>query len=682
MVFYGDDTWTRLFPGSFLRQDATTSFYVNDYTEVDSNVSRHLDQELEVQDWDVMILHYLGLDHIGHIAGPASPLVPPKLAEMSEALEKIWRGLLRNREGEDNLPPAMVVVGDHGMADGGGHGGASLPEVLVPFVLIGGGLMDEDVDSEEVLQIDTASCLAFLTGVAIPAGSLGKLPPSFLASFNLTDAEELAALEYQASILTPSSPSSKGLDQVEEGRKLMQEDSGRAKDMFRTAIHNLQLDATSSLATYDLPLLVLTTLSLALLTMMAVSDHPLFHLPSLLLALPLTLFIHFGVNCVSPSSAVCSLNVQQLAITPLLLSLVSFCVRLDRSVFVKIKTPFLGSFSPTSLFLPVSCLVHGLSLQSSSFVEEEHQTVYFLYSSFLLLLLLEQRRAKVDEVKALQVLACLTMHRLASSFHSTGDKWRHLPDLAQWLKETPHGCALATLLSCIVLLLLLKEENKLPLAIKTVVVGIILAHKLANPCPVELVRLAYLLVLILPFTSSPSLPILTRLAHSVTLLTFLLHSPTHLPVLALLLLQLHLLPPTLSALHPSVQPLVFILLARVSFFQLGGSNSLATIDVGAGYTGLTEFNPVLVTLLMAVHTYSGSLITLLSAPITFTSALLQALPVTLGLELTMFCLVATLLRHHLFVWTVFSPKLLYLGMQLVVFTCIATVIQIVKYIQT
>ena len=151
-------------------------------------------------------------------------------------------------------------------------------------------------------------------------------------------------------------------------------------------------------------------------------------------------------------------------------------------------------------------------------------------------------------------------------------------------------------------------------------------------------------------------------------------------MLALLLLHLHLLQPTLSTLQPSVQPLVHLLLAKVTFFQLGGSNSLATIDVGAGYTGLTDFNPVLVTLLMAVHTYSGSLIALLSAATT-TPTLVQALPATLGLELTMFCLVATLLRHHLFVWTVFSPKLLYLGMQLVVFTCIATVIQIVKYIQ-
>ena len=31
---FGDDTWIRLFPDRFLRQDGTTSFYVSDYTEV------------------------------------------------------------------------------------------------------------------------------------------------------------------------------------------------------------------------------------------------------------------------------------------------------------------------------------------------------------------------------------------------------------------------------------------------------------------------------------------------------------------------------------------------------------------------------------------------------------------------------------------------------------------------
>jgi hypothetical protein len=34
MVFYGDDTWIRLFPDHFVRSDGTTSFFVTDYTEV------------------------------------------------------------------------------------------------------------------------------------------------------------------------------------------------------------------------------------------------------------------------------------------------------------------------------------------------------------------------------------------------------------------------------------------------------------------------------------------------------------------------------------------------------------------------------------------------------------------------------------------------------------------------
>ena len=34
IVFYGDDTWMRLFPGMFVREEGTTSFFVTDYTEV------------------------------------------------------------------------------------------------------------------------------------------------------------------------------------------------------------------------------------------------------------------------------------------------------------------------------------------------------------------------------------------------------------------------------------------------------------------------------------------------------------------------------------------------------------------------------------------------------------------------------------------------------------------------
>lgn len=43
---------------------------MQDFTEVDNNVTRHIPGELLNNDWNAMILHYLGLDHIGHKAGP------------------------------------------------------------------------------------------------------------------------------------------------------------------------------------------------------------------------------------------------------------------------------------------------------------------------------------------------------------------------------------------------------------------------------------------------------------------------------------------------------------------------------------------------------------------------------------------------------------------------------------
>ena len=119
ITFFGDDTWTRMFPEDFLRQDPVTSFFVSDFTEVDDNVTRHLESEMTRSDWDVMILHYLGLDHIGHLEGPDSHLVQPKLDEMSQNIEFIWSRLLKMNK--DDLPSMMMIIGDHGMADGGGH---------------------------------------------------------------------------------------------------------------------------------------------------------------------------------------------------------------------------------------------------------------------------------------------------------------------------------------------------------------------------------------------------------------------------------------------------------------------------------------------------------------------------------------------------------------------------------
>lgn len=41
-----------------------------------------------------MILHYLGLDHIGHVTGPFSSLIKPKLTEMDNIIARIYSKIL------------------------------------------------------------------------------------------------------------------------------------------------------------------------------------------------------------------------------------------------------------------------------------------------------------------------------------------------------------------------------------------------------------------------------------------------------------------------------------------------------------------------------------------------------------------------------------------------------------
>ncbi|XP_062827610.1 GPI ethanolamine phosphate transferase 2 isoform X4 [Anolis carolinensis] len=178
IIFYGDDTWVRLFPKQFAEYDGTTSFFVSDYTEVDNNVTRHLDKVLKREDWDLLILHYLGLDHIGHLSGPNSILIGPKLSEMDSIIKKIHTSLLSKEEGEKALPPLLVVCGDHGMSETGSHGGSSEGEVRTPLLLISSAFNKRSGPQkppELVQQTDLAVTLALGLGLPISRNSIGKL---------------------------------------------------------------------------------------------------------------------------------------------------------------------------------------------------------------------------------------------------------------------------------------------------------------------------------------------------------------------------------------------------------------------------------------------------------------------------------------------------------------------------
>ncbi|KAE9413701.1 hypothetical protein Angca_005408, partial [Angiostrongylus cantonensis] len=171
VIFFGDDTWLRLFPKAFDVAEGVTSFFVNDYTEVDNNVTRHLNVVLTTDDWDLLILHYLGLDHVGHSLGGESVEIGRKLHEMDNIARRIFRTV------SARSPLLFVLVGDHGMTNAGSHGGGSEAESRVPLLFfyskaktIQGGNLNELPYAE---QVDLASTLPFFLRTSIPSCSIG-----------------------------------------------------------------------------------------------------------------------------------------------------------------------------------------------------------------------------------------------------------------------------------------------------------------------------------------------------------------------------------------------------------------------------------------------------------------------------------------------------------------------------
>ena len=91
IVFMGDDTWTTLFEEKvFEKMYPYPSFNVKDIDTVDRNVNEKLmgilNQNTNIK-WNLIIAHYLGVDHVGHTYGSKHPIMKRKLGEIDDSIE-------------------------------------------------------------------------------------------------------------------------------------------------------------------------------------------------------------------------------------------------------------------------------------------------------------------------------------------------------------------------------------------------------------------------------------------------------------------------------------------------------------------------------------------------------------------------------------------------------------------
>ncbi|KAI4335126.1 hypothetical protein L6164_013802 [Bauhinia variegata] len=215
VVMMGDDTWTQLFPDHFERSYPFPSFNVKDLDTVDNGCVDHLFPSLYEEDWDVLISHFLGVDHAGHIFGVDSTPMIEKLEQYNNILKRVIE-VLESQSGPGGVHEntLLVVMGDHGQTLNGDHGGGSAEEVETAIFAMSfkeppSSIPSEfdtsscqvDLDGKKVCtssmqQLDFAVTMSALLGIPFPFGSIGRINPELYAvgagGWNLEGSQKLS----------------------------------------------------------------------------------------------------------------------------------------------------------------------------------------------------------------------------------------------------------------------------------------------------------------------------------------------------------------------------------------------------------------------------------------------------------------------------------------------------------
>ncbi|XP_056636604.1 GPI ethanolamine phosphate transferase 2 [Diorhabda sublineata] len=633
IVFYGDDTWLKLFPNKFSRFEGTTSFFVRDFKEVDDNVTRNVYIELANDDWDIMILHYLGLDHIGHVYGPFSSFIPPKLKEMDDIVHKIFETILSTNENA-----LLMVTGDHGMKDSGGHGGSTFYETHVPLVIIGHNCKNNSIN-----QGDIPVNLAVLLGLPIPSLAIGKIHKSLL----MTNLEKyLYALYYNSFLLKQKDFCCDGLYKdatayyLEFLIKANQSDALKAVNLFETYLNVVNNNLAQSSAKQNLIslfialLIMINTLLSFFVSFFCLKQIDKFHVNKILMLS--IIFIQFIIG-------------DNLKIVSFIMFIILNLILLNniRSIILLVS-----SFTHIINFFMIVIVCHPITFLSSSFIEEEHQFWYFVHVLLMNFQILYFSKMK-SLYKILISLVCLVSFRLLRTLNSTGDKWANYPDTSDWFLKDENLLVYQTLHAFSLSLVFLVQyfickRRKLVISFLVVILIFILKQNESNFMLGKIIWLLIFLQLIFSYS---------KLVVWILIISLLLKPYNVILVPYCVLSSLHF-----SKHFHSTENVVFyhVLLGNALYFAQGHSNSLASIDVSIGYAGLSEYLPIVVVGQVLCHTYAFPILCHL---LIFHTSKIEMRHVFSLLFchrlyiLFVISIVTFIFRYHLFIWSVFAPKL-------------------------
>ncbi|KAJ2707668.1 major facilitator super transporter protein [Coemansia sp. IMI 203386] len=782
---FGDDTWLRLFPDIFTETDGTSSFFVTDTVEVDANVTRHVRPELERGGWDVTIFHYLGLDHIGHLAGPDSSLMKPKQEEMDHVVQTVHeivtkQDAQRQIEDPNAKPTLFVLLGDHAMNEIGNHGGNSHLETSTVFVFMGQGIHGQPIADQgknalsalltrEVPQINLVPTLALLFGVPIPKNNLGLPLADLIRGY--PDEERLWLLQLAAhqmyGVVQANDGDTSDIDIDASSKTPLHCDkeqdaasqSLRCEYMQALSAHRRFVDSESAKAA----------------EMAAVAEREYYRFMEHANAHLSRTFSGYDLKAMATGIALFGVVV---------LLLVDLCQSYSSGGsgggIISYKTKEIKVSLPSILLL----VTYLISVLSSSLIEEEHQFWYHWVQTMLLLRMITSKSFSVG----FRSFAQMCLFRVVRAWNQTGQKWTGETDIRyrlnnshtrlMWILVVVSFAFFGICAGWVHKSALLSEPTaafqarrsplhssspdigssqnnsktinryKRRLAYGQRILRGIYATALANALvyqmernggweaigiskPVwtavrwftptdlsDVARFVYLLTLAAVGVGAVCAWLRCRVGYSepavasmleglvgILPLLMLLARPHNIPVfsmfMAMFLLFFPQLVPGMHGLNrraavaqtdsekmpgtrcggwrlPALQPskaLVHLCLVHASFFALGNSNSLASLDISNAYAGVSRYNEVLVGVLLFIGNWAGPIWWAVAGLTTFVLASsgsgtkgrrlqrlvewLVAAHLWQALTLLMLSIVVTSMRTHLFIWSVFSPRYLY-----------------------
>ncbi len=149
-------------------------------------------------------VHFDHVDHAGHEFGHGTPEYNKSVEKADALLGQLLEAIAASPMAKETV---VIVSADHGGL-GKGHGGATLQEMEIPFIVWGKSVKKHGTLEFPVYQYDNAATVAFALGVKMPMACIGRPIKNAFEGFDEVDAYPITK-RMEAPVILPETNSFK-----------------------------------------------------------------------------------------------------------------------------------------------------------------------------------------------------------------------------------------------------------------------------------------------------------------------------------------------------------------------------------------------------------------------------------------------------------------------------------------